>query len=88
MTVVPFENPNAGTTASAQVWRCNSCHCIHLYIGQVLLTFTQSEFAGFAQEVVECYCVQLPSDNSTDERAHELNLPRLLEDPANLAITQ
>lgn len=59
MTALLYENQHAGTDANLQIWRCDSCHCVHLRAGQVLLTFTQEEFASFTQEIVDCYCGQV-----------------------------
>ncbi len=59
MTAIPYENHSNDESACMQVWRCESCHCIHLRAGQVLLTFTQEEFTAFTQEVVACYCGEM-----------------------------
>jgi hypothetical protein len=77
MTAIPFESQCTNNSAVPQVWRCASCDCIHLHVGQVLLTFTQDEFANFAQEVVESFCVRLdaafPSIETSDEPSLFMN---------------
>ncbi len=63
MTALLYEDAHAGADAGVQIWRCASCHCVHLRAGQVLLTFTPEEFATLTQDVVACYCGQLIHDH-------------------------
>lgn len=47
-----FDEESAGVVGA---WRCETCSCIHVRAGGVLLTFTASEYDSFAQAVAECY---------------------------------
>ena len=58
MTAMTYRRRETTCEAHTQVWRCDECHCVHLCVEQTLLTFTPEEFARFAEEVGECYCVQ------------------------------
>lgn len=73
MTAITYRTENNGGHTSAQVWRCEDCHCFHLLAGQTLLTFTPREFASFTEEVAACYCVQMPvsKDLETGLLQHE-----------------
>lgn len=47
-----LEDESAGVVGA---WRCESCSCIHVRAGGVLLTFAPSEYDSFVHAVTECY---------------------------------
>lgn len=59
MTVVRFARPaRTESDTKTSVWRCELCQCFHLRADHVLLSFSEKEFAVFAEEVVDCFSPQ------------------------------
>ncbi len=67
MTVLPHEEHHTGVAAHLKVWRCASCRCVHLCAGEVLMTFTNEEYAAFTHAVVECYCGHIHAPETGDD---------------------
>ena len=55
MTAFLNNDFHTGAKANLQIWICDSCNCVHVRAADVLLTFTEEEFAGFTQAVLDCH---------------------------------
>jgi hypothetical protein len=55
MTSINMMSGGRATVSKLDVWCCESCRCVHMRVGDMLLTFTKSEFHEFAENVVGCY---------------------------------
>ena len=54
MTAFFNEGLHSDMTNDVQVWRCESCKCVHIRAGNILLTFTTEEYCKFTEAVVDC----------------------------------
>lgn len=55
MTAIRVHELDEASENAVGAWRCESCSCIHVRAGGVLLTFAASEYDSFAQAVADCY---------------------------------
>ncbi len=70
-------NSHTGVPSQVCVWRCEACCCVHVRAGEVLLTFTPTEFTAFTESVNDCYWQQATfgvSDEPTLAEVFGINL--------------
>lgn len=61
-----FINHENGVRAEVGVWHCESCACFHVKAGDVLLTFSLTEFMNFSNAVLDCCTVHGVSFSERD----------------------
>lgn len=55
MTLKKFTGHDEDAISEVGVWYCENCASFHIKAGEVLLTFTKTEFAAFSNTVFDCY---------------------------------
>ncbi len=55
MTAIRVHELDDESAGAIGAWRCESCGCVHVRAGGVLLTFAAAEYDSFAHAVAECY---------------------------------
>lgn len=63
MTSKKFTGQGSNGISVVGVWYCENCASFHIKAGEILLTFTKSEFAAFSNRVFDCYSDVLTLDD-------------------------
>jgi len=55
MTLKKFTGHAEDNISEVGVWYCENCASFHIKAGEILLTFTKTEFAAFSNTIFDCY---------------------------------
>jgi hypothetical protein len=63
MTLKKFTGHAEDDISEVGVWYCENCASFHIKAGEILLTFTKTEFAAFSDTIFDCYSEVLTLDD-------------------------